>query len=223
MKILAIGAHPDDIEIFMYGFLCACLDRGDKVFLGIATDGSAGGVNYNNQLSEIRKKETIKALRGIAYPTFFNSQDGKLSHDRDFINKVEEYIYSIKPDLILTHSKNDYHPDHRSLSKYISNIASFRFPLLFSETLMGINFEPDYFIDITKYSAKKEKAILCHQSQNPFRLLEIVKCMNQFRAMQCNLKKDFYVETFSFNKNFPYNNITNLLPDGLNSIPFKLV
>ena len=44
MKILAIGAHPDDIEIFMYGFLSVCLKRGDEIYTMIATDGSAGNV-----------------------------------------------------------------------------------------------------------------------------------------------------------------------------------
>ena len=44
MKILAIGAHPDDIEIFMYGFLSVCLKRGDEIYTMIATDGSAGKI-----------------------------------------------------------------------------------------------------------------------------------------------------------------------------------
>ena len=39
MKILAIGAHPDDIEIFMYGFLAVCKNRGDLINMAVATDG----------------------------------------------------------------------------------------------------------------------------------------------------------------------------------------
>ena len=45
MKILAIGAHPDDIEIFMYGFLSICKENGHSISLTIATDGSLGGKN----------------------------------------------------------------------------------------------------------------------------------------------------------------------------------
>ena len=50
MKILAVGAHPDDIEIFMYGFLSICRDRGDEIFLSIATDGSAGGKQKGSEV-----------------------------------------------------------------------------------------------------------------------------------------------------------------------------
>ena len=45
MKILALGAHPDDIELFMYGLLSIFKSKGDDLYLGIATDGSAGEIN----------------------------------------------------------------------------------------------------------------------------------------------------------------------------------
>ena len=40
MKVLAIGAHPDDIEIFMLGFLLSCHARKDEIYMAIATDGA---------------------------------------------------------------------------------------------------------------------------------------------------------------------------------------
>ena len=222
MKILAVGAHPDDIEIFMYGFLSICRDRGDEIFLSIATDGSAGGKQKGSELSKKRKNETIKALSEFSKPKFLNSKDGKLSYDTCFINKIRELIYSVNPDLIITHSVNDYHPDHRSLSQYIQNIASFEYPLIFAETMMGVNFEPDIYVDITQYAKKKEKAIRCHKTQNPERLIEIFKSMNQFRAMQCNLKNGSYAETYKLNKNYPFIDISLLIPKNISPLPFKL-
>ena len=56
MKILAIGAHPDDIEIFMYGLLKLLKNNGNEIFLAIATDGALGGDNSKENLVEIRKK-----------------------------------------------------------------------------------------------------------------------------------------------------------------------
>ena len=50
MKILAIGAHPDDIEIFMFGLLRILKTRGDNIFLAIATDGCLGGDLPKKQL-----------------------------------------------------------------------------------------------------------------------------------------------------------------------------
>lgn len=222
MKILAVGAHPDDIEIFMYGFLCICRDRGDQIFLSIATDGSAGGDKKGIDLSKKRYEETINALYDFARPTFLNSEDGKLSYDNSFVYKIEKYINSINPDLIITHSLNDYHPDHRSLSEYIKGIASFKYPLLFAETMMGIDFQPDIYIDITQYAKNKEKAVLCHKSQNPKRLTQIFKSMNQFRAMQCNMEKGSFVETYKLHKNYPFLDISVLLPRNISPIPFKL-
>ena len=52
MKILAIGAHPDDIEIFMFGFLCCCKQMGYKISVIVATDGSLGGQNDDKKLVE---------------------------------------------------------------------------------------------------------------------------------------------------------------------------
>ena len=43
MRILALGAHPDDVEIFMFGLMAACRRRGDDLAVAIATDGEAGG------------------------------------------------------------------------------------------------------------------------------------------------------------------------------------
>ena len=71
MKILAIGAHPDDIEIFMFGLLILLKNRGDKIYLAVATDGSLGGVDYKNSLIKKRKKETIEGLKELRKTIFF--------------------------------------------------------------------------------------------------------------------------------------------------------
>ena len=69
MRILAMGAHPDDLEIFCYGLLAACKDRGDEVHLAVATDGSAGAVaGQDNTLAERRAAETKVALSLLAAP-----------------------------------------------------------------------------------------------------------------------------------------------------------
>ena len=54
MKILAIGAHPDDIEIFMYGMLSVYLNRGDEIYMIVVTDGSAGDVLAKSNLAKLK-------------------------------------------------------------------------------------------------------------------------------------------------------------------------
>ena len=81
MKILALGAHPDDIEIFMFGFLCCCKKIGYEISMIVATDGSLGGYNDNNKLVENRKKETEDGLKKLGVPLFLNFKDGSLGNE----------------------------------------------------------------------------------------------------------------------------------------------
>ena len=118
MKILAIGAHPDDIEIFMYGFLSACKSRGDKIFLIVATNGSLGGKNSIDLVNK-RFEETKKALKEIANPVLLNLPDGCLGNENNHFQIIKKCIVDISPDLIITHYSKDYHSDHRSLSKIV--------------------------------------------------------------------------------------------------------
>ena len=55
------------------------------------------------------------------------------------------------PDLIITHSENDYHADHRSLSLITKGAVSHYIPILYCDTLMGVNFSPNYYVDITDH------------------------------------------------------------------------
>ena len=167
MKILAVGAHPDDIEIFMYGILSIFSKRNDEITMIIATDGGAGSVTSNKNLSEIRKKETIEALKIFGTPIFLDYLDGELSIQPNITSILKKSIDSIEPDLIITHPPEDYHSDHRSLSQYVKSSAGFKYPVLFCETLMGVNFNPNIYIDISKYFQDKTKAILKHKSQKP--------------------------------------------------------
>ena len=212
MKILAIGAHPDDIEIFMYGFVSSCKKRGDKIFLATATDGAAGNIKLDNNLSAIRKKESLKALSKLGNPSFLNLPDGNLSYFEKSKTVIHDYIIDINPDLIVTHSPEDYHPDHRSLSKIVSDIAGFKCPLILADTLMGVGFVPEIYVDITDHFEDKLNAILAHDSQNPNKFIEATTILNRFRSAQCNGPKNTYAEAYRFDKRFPFSYINDLLP-----------
>ena len=68
MKILAIGAHPDDIEIFMYGLLAIFKKNGNKIITCVATDGSEGKISIKKNLVKIREKEAISGLSKLSIP-----------------------------------------------------------------------------------------------------------------------------------------------------------
>ena len=212
MKVLAIGAHPDDIEIFMLGFLLSCHARKDEIYMAIATDGAAGKVLGYSNLRNVRKEETINALKLIGDPHFFEFPDGELSLVQNGIRVIKEYILSIKPDLIVTHAPEDYHTDHRTLSYFVQEATGFICPILYSDTLMGVNFIPDYYIDITPHFKNKSNAILKHNSQNPEKFLEATILLNRFRSAQCNAPNGSYAEAFRSEKRFPFAEIRSLLP-----------
>ena len=212
MKILAIGAHPDDIEIFMFGLLSICLQRGDEIGLIVATDGSAGSVSINKNLAQIRKNETTKALQNIAIPDMLGFQDGMLTSTKNAYAIINKKIKFFDPDLIITHAPEDYHPDHRILSHYVTQSAGFTSPVIFCDTLMGVNFNPNFYVDISEVFQKKADAIMSHKSQTPEKFLEATTLMNRFRSAQCNAPNNHYAETYRFEKSFPFSDIRQMLP-----------
>ena len=222
MKILAIGAHPDDIEIFMYGLLAIFKNRGDIVFTMVATDGSKGGNNQNKTLAETRKQEAISGLKKLSSPIFLGLPDGELGDDPNHKKIIKEKIFEIMPDLLITHSLNDYHADHRSLSFLTTNSVSHYIPILYCDTLMGINFEPNYYVDISDQFIHKKKAILRHLSQQPQRFVDLSALMNTYRSAQCNGAKGSFAEAYSFIPSFPFSDIKEFLPPSPKIRPFYI-
>ena len=222
MKILALGAHPDDIEIFMYGLVCIYKNQGNKVFTMVATDGAKGGFQNDDLLIKQRVEETTAGLKNLSAPIFLNIQDSELGEDPVHQKIIKESILNIMPDLIITHSKHDYHADHRSLSILTSGAVSHYIPILHCDTLMGINFNPNYYIDITDHIELKKTAILEHKTQNPKRFIDLCILMNSYRAAQCNAPKGTFAEAYSFTPSFPFADINEILPPSMKIRPFHI-
>ncbi|MDB2478797.1 PIG-L family deacetylase [Alphaproteobacteria bacterium] len=222
MKVLGIGAHPDDIEIFMYGLLSIYKKEGHQVYTMIATDGAKGGVVKGKKLAEQRANETINGLAKLSSPIFLNLPDGELGDELEHKKIIKENILKIMPDLIITHSENDYHADHMSLSLITKQAVSHYIPILYCDTLMGINFNPTYYFDITNYHESKKEAVLKHKTQKPNRFVDLFELMNSYRAAQCNAPKGIYAEAYSFIPSFPFSDIREILPAPLKLRPFYI-
>ena len=215
MRVLAIGAHPDDLEIFCFGLLSACKARGDELHLAIATDGAAGvieGKAMGSRLAEIRHAETTAGLASLAIPVMLDLPDGSLVTAADGLARISAHIHRTAPDLIITHAPEDYHPDHRALSQFVSASAGFTCPVLYAEPLMGVGFQPDFYVDITPYFEKKKHAILVHHSQQPEKFLNAAALMNRYRAAQCNAPEGCYAETYRMDARFPFTDIRAMIP-----------
>ena len=222
MKVLAIGAHPDDIEIFMYGLLSIYKKKGHQVYTMIATDGAKGGAITGKKLAQERANEAIKGLEKLSSPIFLNLPDGDLGEVLEHRKIIKDSILKIMPDLIITHSENDYHADHKSLSLITKSAVSHYIPILYCDTLMGINFNPTYYVDITNYHESKKEAVLKHKTQEPNRFVDLFELMNSYRAAQCNAPKGNYAEAYSFVPSFPFSDIREILPAPLKLRPFHI-
>lgn len=223
MNVLAITAHPDDAEIFMYGLLSIFKKKQNNIDVIIATDGSAGGSQKGQALAKTRANETIKGLSKLTKPIFLNHPDGRLYDNANIFDSLSDCVKKINPDVVITHSPYDYHTDHRTLSKLTAEIIDFRCPILFCDTLMGLNFTPEFFIDISCEFEEKRKAILNHKSQNPIRFVNAIELNNKFRAAQCNAPLGKYAEAYNTYKSFPYFNVSKIIPNLMKIKPFNIV
>ena len=222
MKILAIGAHPDDIEIFMFGLLCCFKKKGYEISMIVATDGSLGGNNLKNKLVSDKKKESQKGLKKLGNPLFLNIKDGSLGNEDKHTKIIKNSVLKLKPDIIVTHYYKDYHSDHICLSKIIKTVAGHSIPILYCDTMMGINFLPNYYVDITNYINDKINSVSCHKTQKPERFVSLVQLMNSYRSAQCNSPKGHYAEAYYFEPSFPFSDIRKYLPEPPTIFPFNI-
>ncbi|TIN24972.1 MAG: PIG-L family deacetylase [Mesorhizobium sp.] len=213
MKILALGAHPDDIEIFMFGTMAAYAAQGAELTFAIATDGAKGGKSDPRTLARVRREEATAAaaLLGVA-PRFLDFPDGELVADAALIGALKALIGETEPDLVITHAPNDYHADHRALSDGVRIAASFAVPVLHADTMGGTGFSPTHYVDISAHADIKAKAIRMHQSQDPERFVDGARTQNLFRASQCNGAQGSLAEAYRFEPTFPFADIRALLP-----------
>jgi LmbE family N-acetylglucosaminyl deacetylase len=183
-RVLAIGAHPDDIEFGCGATLAKWTDAGCEVDLLVLTDGSKGSWDASADLGalvERRKAEQEAAGRAIGarWVTFLGAVDGELDERRAHQAAVCEVIRRTRPDVIVTHDpwkRYRIHPDHRHAGFLaIDATVAARDPHFFPEQGLPphrpaqmLLFEADV-IDhaetVDGHVDRKIAALLCHASQ----------------------------------------------------------
>ena len=186
MRILAIGAHPDDIEFGCGGTLIKYAQQGHDVSLLVMTDGGGGGDG------RIRRQEQQAArdILGVSRLSWGEYPDTAIPLDRESIQRVERVILDVRPDFIFVHSQDDTHQDHRHLS--VATITATRYTrnVLFYEGPTTQNFSPNVFVDIDGVLQDKITALQAHESQvmktniEGMNILDIVKSSTHFRGIQ---------------------------------------
>jgi len=199
MEILAIGAHPDDVELGCGGLLIKAARNGHNVHMLSMTTGAAGG-DSNKRVEELEASARFIGAKNLWIDSFI---DSKLYLDSDLINHIEHFINRVSPDIIFTHSKGDVHHDHRAVADATMEAARFNSNVLSYEIPLSKNFEPAVFYDISDVVNLKVELIEIFWTQQSKLYLKsnAIKGLAEYRALQSRLNTSVkYAEAFTVSR-----------------------
>ena len=233
MRVLAVGAHPDDLEILCGGTLAKYAKRGDEVHMAVSTNGEVGSPDLpNDEIARIREEEARKSADIIgAEFHWLGYRDEFLFENETVRLRYIDLVRETRPDLVITHDpQNDYHPDHLNTGQIlwntrmmttVPNIKTDNPPcekipeLYYMDTVAGINFSPEYYVDISDTIDEKRKMLSAHESQGKWledqydmTYIQFMETCSAFRGVQAGVG---FAEGFRRSVTFP-RSIENLLP-----------
>ncbi len=235
MRILAVGCHPDDLEVSCYGTLAKYVKMGHEVSVCHIANGNMGHVVIMpDELREIRFNEAAAAARVIGAKHFsIDIPDVHVTSDDDqLVYALGRVMRKTQPEVIITHFESDYMNDHIQ-AYYATFRASFGAsiphfpcadagpvvpicPIYHMDTVAGVGFIPTEYVDITDEIDLKLEALSCHKSQIEWMLahdgidfLEFVRTCSRVRGFQCGVQ---YAEGFRVNTNYLRLTTKRLLP-----------
>lgn len=195
--ILAIGAHPDDIEFGCGATLLRYREQGDATHALILTGGEKGFDNGNHPVQRVGEARAAGRLLELADVTVLDLPDTRLNTRRDEIKGlIEARVQALKPDIVFTHTSHDVHSDHRVVAEATREAVRGACTILcYENPNTPPDFNPDYFVEITDYLEDKIAAIGRHRSQSgkAYANPEVIRGAAAFRGSQARVK---YAEAF---------------------------
>lgn len=192
-RVLAIGAHPDDLELACGGTLAKLVDAGHDV-RGIVMSGGNHGGNKALRVIEAERGADFLGLTDLQVMDYPDTQLDSMS--ASMIETIEAVVRSFQPDIILTHSANDQHQDHYAVHQATIRAARFHHSILCYESPSTTrDFNPSIFVDISNYVDVKVEAVMTHRDQSgkPYMTASRVRGMAAFRGSQA---KNAHSEAF---------------------------
>lgn len=202
LRIVVVGAHPDDPESGCGGTIALYSSLGHEVTILYLTRGEAGIEGKTPQeAAAIRTAESEKACAILnARPLFAGQIDGNTEINQTRYADFRKILESEHPDLVLTHWPIDSHRDHRTASLLTYDAwleAGKKFSLYYYEVDQGSQtqmFHPTHYVDITQTESRKRAACFAHASQQPeTTFYPLHELMSRFRGMEIVSK---YAEGF---------------------------
>ncbi len=180
VDILAIGVHPDDIELSCSGTLMKHIAEGKKVGLLDLTAGELG--TRGNAILRQQEAEAASAMMGAVVRVNLGMEDGFFVHNNENMLEIVEIIRLLQPEIVLTNAISDRHPDHGRAAKltaeacFYSGLSKIKTewegesqelwrPKVVYHYIQDHYIEPDFVVDITPYIRQKMEVIQCYKSQ----------------------------------------------------------
>lgn len=237
MRIMAFGAHPDDVEIFCSGTLAKYASLGHAVGIAVMTRGDVGSPTLTREeIAAVREQEARNAAAVINADFYWLGYDDEFLFDSPEARRhVIDVIRQFRPDIVLCPDKDhDYNPDHTRTGQMVwdthvmatvPNIPTGHPPtdhiheIWFYDTLAGVDFQPEFYVDISAQWETKTRMIECHKSQVDWLVAQYGKSptyyagiQTRFRGYQVGCE---YAEAFRRSRTFP----TTVPPDALLPAP----
>jgi len=197
LNVLAIGAHPDDIELGCGGTLLAHAARGDDVAMLVMSAGELGPQDENSRADEQRA-----ASRVLGADLFWGRfEDTRVPNSSETVAVIQEVMDRVRQDVVYTHSPHDSHQDHRATALATFGAARRSCRVLCYEAPSSLTFTPLVYIDIADHLEGKLDALRAHMSQvlrNGLVDLEAIEAQARYRGFQgrIRLAEAFEVERF---------------------------
>lgn len=159
--VLAVGAHPDDVEIGVGGTLASHRANGDQVVILTLSRGAQGGSADDRQHESLRSAELLGARLFLE-----DLVDTEISNTGPTVQIIERVVRDVNPTIVYTHSSHDRHQDHRAVheativaTRTVGTVACYQSP---SST---VDFRPTRFVSIDGFTDKKLELLDCFRSQ----------------------------------------------------------
>ena len=180
VDILAIGAHPDDVELGCGGTLAKLISEGKKVAIVDLTQGELGTRGTN--ITRAEEAKNASEILEISMRENLKMKDGFLQNSEEYQMQIVKMIRKYQPEIIFANAIDDRHPDHAKAAKLVSD-ACFLSGLVKIETeldgknqkawrpkhvfhyIQWKNITPDFVVDISGFMEKKIKACLAYKTQ----------------------------------------------------------
>lgn len=201
-RVLAIAAHPDDIEFVMAGTMLRLAELGWELHYLNVSSGNCGSTTMDAEETRRVRGEEARSAAALLGATFHPGicDDLEVFYDRPTLRWLAGVVREVQPQIVLTHSPEDYMEDHMNVAR-LAVTAAFahgmpNFPpepprapfesdiTVYHAMPHGLTdglrrpVDPDFYVDTTAVQDRKREALACHQSQQAW--LDTSQGMNSY-------------------------------------------